>query len=187
MGTFLQGLKDTGCDPGELAAITWTDVNPERKTVTINHPVKGHNPRVLKASQEFLDRLESLPKTSERIFSLHTTGGHYYKQRKSIARKLTNSRLGNIALTTFRDWKLTMEAHRTRDPFYVMSISGHKAMQSIMFYIDLAKVVFGPGQHDQFTCRIANNAGEASALIEAGFEYVTGEYNDGGKLFRKRK
>jgi hypothetical protein len=56
-----------------------------------------------------------------------------------------------------------------------------------MFYIDLAKVVFGPGQHDEFTCRIANNAGESSALIEAGFEYVTGEYNDGGKLFRKRK
>jgi hypothetical protein len=24
-------------------------------------------------------------------------------------------------------------------------------------------------------------------FIEAGFEYVTGEYDDGGKLFRKRK
>jgi len=28
---------------------------------------------------------------------------------------------------------------------------------------------------------------EKTALIEAEFEYVTGEYNDGGKLFRKRK
>ncbi|MGQ9641229.1 MAG: hypothetical protein ACUVUF_03780 [Candidatus Bathycorpusculaceae bacterium] len=27
----------------------------------------------------------------------------------------------------------------------------------------------------------------ALTLIEADFEYVTGEYNDGGKLFRKRK
>jgi len=30
-------------------------------------------------------------------------------------------------------------------------------------------------------------SGQASALAEVGFEYVTGEYNDGGKIFRKRK
>jgi hypothetical protein len=28
---------------------------------------------------------------------------------------------------------------------------------------------------------------EACDLMEAGFEYVTGEYHDGGKIFRKRK
>jgi len=187
VGTFLQGLKDTGADPGELAAITWMDVNPERKTVTLNRPVKGHNPRILKISQDFIDRLESLPKTSEKIFSLHTINGLYYRQRKRITNKLANPRLIKIALTTFRDWKLTMVAHKTRDPFQVMATSGHKSMQSIMFYIDLAKVVFGPGEHDEFTVRIANNVGEASTLIEAGFEYITGEYSDGGKLFRKRK
>jgi len=27
----------------------------------------------------------------------------------------------------------------------------------------------------------------AISLVEAGFEYVTGEYNDGGKILRKRK
>jgi hypothetical protein len=79
-----------------------------------------------------------------------------------------------------------MEAHKTRDPFQVMKISGHKTMQSIMFYIELEKVVFGPGQ-DEFTVRVANNVGEACELIEAGFEYVTGDYEDGGKIFRKRK
>jgi hypothetical protein len=40
---------------------------------------------------------------------------------------------------------------------------------------------------DDFICKVAHNVGEAIELIEAGFEYVTGEYNDGGKLFRKRK
>ena len=39
----------------------------------------------------------------------------------------------------------------------------------------------------QMLCKIAKNATEAIELIEAGFEYVTGEYMDGGKLFRKRK
>jgi hypothetical protein len=31
------------------------------------------------------------------------------------------------------------------------------------------------------------NTQEACKLAEAGFEYVTGEYTDGGKIFRKRK
>jgi len=40
---------------------------------------------------------------------------------------------------------------------------------------------------DQFFVKVANNVQEACALIEVGFEYVTGDYHDGGKIFRKRK
>jgi len=40
---------------------------------------------------------------------------------------------------------------------------------------------------DQFTVRVATSVQEACSLAEAGFEYVTGEYVDGGKIFRKRK
>jgi len=64
VGTFLQRLKDTGADPGELATLTWIEVNKETRTVNI-HPVKGHNPRVLGVSVDFLNRLEKLPKKSE--------------------------------------------------------------------------------------------------------------------------
>lgn len=42
LGTFLQGLKETGADPGELAAITSKDINKEARTVTLNNPFKGH-------------------------------------------------------------------------------------------------------------------------------------------------
>ncbi|MCJ7767506.1 tyrosine-type recombinase/integrase, partial [Candidatus Bathyarchaeota archaeon] len=38
---LLQLLKETGVRIGEAAAITWKDVDFERKTVTINHPEKG--------------------------------------------------------------------------------------------------------------------------------------------------
>lgn len=34
---------------------------------------------------------------------------------------------------------------------------------------------------------VAKNSDKAAELIEDGFEYVTAEYGDGGKLFRKRK
>ncbi|MDH5451140.1 MAG: hypothetical protein OEX77_09660 [Candidatus Bathyarchaeota archaeon] len=34
---------------------------------------------------------------------------------------------------------------------------------------------------------VATNVEETRKLVEVDFEYVTGEYNDGGKIFRKRK
>lgn len=67
---FLQGLKETGADPGELWRVEWTDINKESKTITINHPVKRHNARILPISRELIDRLSLLPKRSERIFPM---------------------------------------------------------------------------------------------------------------------
>jgi hypothetical protein len=40
---------------------------------------------------------------------------------------------------------------------------------------------------EEFICKAAATPQEATALIEQGIQYITGEYNDGGKLFRKRK
>jgi len=39
----------------------------------------------------------------------------------------------------------------------------------------------------EISCDIALNIQEAKKLVELGFEYETGEYTDGGKLFRKLK
>jgi len=39
----------------------------------------------------------------------------------------------------------------------------------------------------QYSSDVAKTLDEARKLVEAGFEYVTGEYSDGGKIFRKRK
>jgi len=52
--------------------------------------------------------------------------------------------------------------------------------------VQLDKKLFNETDED-FICKVAHNVGEAVALIEAGFEKSTGEYNDGGKIFRKRK
>jgi len=35
--------------------------------------------------------------------------------------------------------------------------------------------------------KVAHNVKEACELVDVGFEFVTGEYNDGGKIFRKPK
>ena len=68
-----------------------------------------------------------------------------------------------------------------------MKILGHRSIKSTMKYIDLDRAIFGELGSDEFTVRVAQNIKEACALVEVGFEYVTGEYSDGGKIFRKRK
>lgn len=59
-------------------------------------------------------------------------------------------------------------------------------IDNTMVYINLETAAFS-SKSDQFYAAVANSPEQAVKLIEAGFDYVTGEYKDGGKLFRKRK
>jgi hypothetical protein len=36
---------------------------------------------------------------------------------------------------------------------------------------------------DEYHAKVINNLEKATRHIEVGFEYVTGDYNDGGKIF----
>jgi integrase len=185
VGTFIQGLKDTGADPGELAKLRWIDVNEGNRTVNIR-PVKGHNPRILKVSGEFIRRLQTMPKESEYIFNYDSLRSGYHDARRYLARKLNNPRLLSITFITFRHWKGTMEYHKTRDLLHVKQLLGHKKIQSTMVYVNLEAAIF-TDRNDEFHVAVAKNVEEASKLVQVGFDYVTGEYNDGGKIFRKRK
>jgi len=42
-------------------------------------------------------------------------------------------------------------------------------------------------EDDEFISKVAKTVEEACGLRAAGFEYVTGEYDDSGKIFRKPK
>jgi hypothetical protein len=75
-----------------------------------------------------------------------------------------------------------MEYHRTKDILYVKELLGHKNIQNTLVYTHLVNF-----EDDEFHTAVADSTEKACKLVEAGFEYVTGEYNDGGKIFRKRK
>jgi hypothetical protein len=77
-----------------------------------------------------------------------------------------------------------MEYHKTKDILHVQRLLGHKNIQNTLIYIDLESKLFNTSS-DGFTTRVAGNVGEAFSLIESGFEYVTGEYGDGGKSLEK--
>ena len=112
---------------------------------------------------------------------------NFYKQRKTASKKFNNPRLLKITFVTLRHWKGTTEYHRTKDILHVMKLLGHKRIDNTLVYINLENAIFKTPEDDEFTARVAHNVKEACDLIEVGFQYVTGGYKDGGKIFRKRK
>jgi integrase len=186
---FGQLQKETAMRPGEAKILQWINIDSERNTITLNEPEKGSNARMWKVKQRVIDMLNALPKTSEQVFpgSLKSMKTTWNKTRKRLAENLQNPRLRKITFYTLRHWKATMEYHRTKDIVYVQQLLGHKDIRNTMIYINIEHAIFGAGDNDEFTVRVANDVKGACTLAEAGFEYITGEYNDGGKIFRKRK
>jgi len=186
LSRFLQGLKETGADPGELSALEWTDINPQARTITLNHPVKGHKARIINVSNTCIDMLNTLPKIKSRVFpgTAKTYARSFYNLRKRMTKQFANPRFMKIVLTTFRHWKATMEYHKTKDILHVMKLLGHNSLRTTLIYIDLEKATFNT-KNDEFTVKVADTLEEACKLMEVGFEYVTDMNNK--KLFRKRK
>ena len=187
--TFVQTVKETGARSGEVKnRLKWVDINRESRTIIIRMPEKGSNARVLDVSTNLIERLEQLPKKSEVVFpgTMRVFYVSWGKQKRRLAAKLNNPRIANITLCSLRHLKGTMEYHRTRDILHVKRLLGHQSVNTTLIYIDLDHAIFRT-KNDQFTVRVAETVGEACQLIEVGFEYVTGDYMDGGKIFRKRK
>ena len=140
-------------------------------------------------SEGLARKLGSLPKTSERVFSYANVDQlekSFLRQRKRLAHKLGNPRLVSIYMHTFRHWKATTKYYRTRGVLYVMQFLGHKKIENTLLYVQLTNSIF-QDRDDKYICKVAKTAQEAVQLVELGFEYVTGEYHDGGKLFKKQK
>jgi integrase len=190
VATLLQLLKETAMRSGEAVRLRWIDVDVERKLVTLNAPEKGSLPRQWnKLSSKLWDMLNALPREDVRVFgpnSLNSLKNTFTRSRRRVAAKLQNPRLLRIHFHTLRHWKATMLYHQTKDPVYVMAYLGHKKLDNTLLYIQLSEKLFSDA-NDQFITKVANNTEQACNLIEVGFDYVTGEYTDGGKIFRKRK
>ncbi len=190
MACFLQLLEETGMRPGEAWQLQWTDLDTVTRTLRVT-PEKRSNPRIFHVSVKLAAMLEALPRNyGDRVFStpdmpLDHHADHFRQQRKRIAYKLKNPRIQRITFKTFRHWKGTMEYHRTKDIIHVQQILGHRNINNTLIYITLAEELF-KGQQE-YVSKVAKNVKEACVLVDAGFEYVTGDYKEGGKIFRKPK
>jgi len=181
MAAFLQCLKETYADPGEVLRLRWIDISGN--VITINRPVKGHNPRQLKVSNKLLAMLNVLPKTSERIFP--TTYENMFKcysqVRKRAAELQQNPRLLAVQFRSFRHWGGSMIAHYTNgNVLTVKKLLGHKRIENTMKYISMIHF-----KDDEFEVTTATTIEEAKQVLSAGFDYVT--QKDSIMLFRRPK
>ncbi|MEM3005876.1 MAG: tyrosine-type recombinase/integrase [Candidatus Bathyarchaeia archaeon] len=184
LSTFLQLLKETAMRAGEAIRLEWTDIDFERRLITLNKPEKRSSPRVWRVSNELLARLMTLPREGKRIFPTYNNmKGVFLKTRKRLANKLQNPRIERITFHTFRHWKATMLYHQTRDPYYVKQFLGHKSLNNTEIYITIEKTIFGE-YNDEFIVKVASRPEEIKTLLETGFEYICEK--DGLMFFRKR-
>ena len=184
---FAQLLKETAMRSGEAKRLEWTDMDTEKRIITLNEPEKGSNPRMWKVSTQLIEMLNALPKTCEQIFpgSLKGMKGTFLDTRKRLAATLQNPRLLRISFHTFRHWKATMLYHQTKDPYYVQHFLGHKKLESTEIYINIEHTIFESGANDEFTVRVTDKPEEIKSLLEVGFEYVL--QKDNLIFLRKRK
>jgi integrase len=196
LAALLQLLKEIAARIGEAYAITWTDVDLEHKTVTINHPEKGSLPRILPISEKLKGMINALPRDTDKPFQWLSKKTHKPIQQKGIketfegtraraAKKLNNPRLLQIHFHTFRHWKATTDYYKTRDDRMIRHVLGHKTATMTDRYIHIVETLY----HDEsgeWTCKVAHTEKEAIELIEQGFTYVN-NLGDTTALYRKRK
>ena len=183
-GVFCQVLKDTGARAGEAAQLRWQDIDFGQRKVRIKAE-KNSNSRVLPLSAKTIDMLCTLPRIKERIFSnAEDVRSNFFMQRRNLAQRIANPKLLLIHFHTFRHWKATTEQHRTKDPWHVKMILGHKRISSTETYIHLEEMMYQESS-DQFTVKVADTMEDAVKLMEVGFEYHATV--EGHQLFRKRK
>jgi integrase/ribosomal protein L37AE/L43A len=171
---FMQLLKETAMRSGEAQRIEWTDIDKEKRIITLNKPEKRSNPRMWRVTETLIEMLNAQPKTTNLVFngSMRAMKTTLDRTRKRLADKLQNPRLLRIHFHTFRHWKATTLYHQTKDPYYVQHFLGHKSIKSTEIYINIEHTLFEAGANDQFTVRIAEKPEEIKEFLETGFEYV---------------
>jgi len=108
ISSILQTLKETAMRIGEACRLKWININTENRTIILNDPEKGSNPRIFKVSNKLMGMLQFLPQKHEKVFGKSSKQNKtwiFKLQRKRLARKLGNSRLLNITFHTLRHWK----------------------------------------------------------------------------------
>jgi integrase len=182
----LQISKETGLRPVELCNLRVKDVDLDQRLL---YPTTAKNgaSKILKMSnslnealREHIDTHKLSPDTKLFKGTSEDYGKHYRNIRNALANKLHDPTIKRIRLYDLRHYFATTLYAKTRDILLVKQQMGHKKIETTLIYTQLLNL-----NDDEWTCKTASNVKEATALIEAGFEYVT--EIDGIKLFKKRK
>jgi integrase len=167
LAAYLQTLKETFADPSEALRLRWIDLSASTNSITINRPVRGHNPRQLHVSNKLLAMLSALPKDSELIFPTCYRNMEivFKRTRKRIARNLQNPRILKITMTTFRHFGATWAYFHTHNILLVMKLLGHKRITNTLKYTQLVEF-----KEDEYEIATASTDEDIRKLGAAGFQ-----------------
>jgi integrase len=186
LATKLTLSKETGLRPIELCRLKVRDIDLEQKLIYPTTAKHGAS-RTLKISSKLQAMLQEhiikhQLKSEDKIFTGNANlyGKNFRAMRNNLAKKLHDPTINTLRLYDFRHFYATNLYHKTRDILLVKQQMGHKRIETTLIYTQLLDL-----NDDEWTCKTAQNVKDATALIEAGFEYVT--EIDGTKLFKKRK
>jgi integrase len=182
--------KDTGVWPIELCNLTPEHIDLERGII-YPESAKHGTARALKLTRRTLSMLINwISKNNigrkQKIFGNWDSdnyGKSFRYYRNKVAKKLNEPAIRDIKLYNLRHFFATMLLRKCNNIVIVKEKLGHNNIKNTMIYAQVVDLL----DENNFACEIAINVEQAKRLIENGYEYVTGEYDDGGKLFRKRK
>jgi integrase len=165
MATFLQCLKETFADPGEILRLEWIDL--KENVLSINHPVKGHLPGKYELSPRLIAMLNALPRIDKRVFPMTYACAldSLKKLRKRAAAKFQNPVLLTVCFKSYRHWGGSMLAHITNgNVLLIKRMLRHKAIQNTMKYIHTIEF-----KEEDFEETVATSPEEIRQLGKAGW------------------
>jgi len=181
MAAFLQCLKETYADPGEILRLEWRDI--KNNVITIAHPVKGHLAGHAQVTNRLISMLNRLPKDSKLVFPAKYANMHACLRalRKRTARIQQNPKLLEITFKSFRHWGGSMLAHYTNgNVLTVKNALRHKRVSNTMKYIHPIQI-----RDDEFEIATATTPEEVKQLGQGGF--VKFDEMNGIHFYRKPK
>jgi len=183
---FSHFVYETGARVNEAERLEWTDINREQNQVTVKSSKNG-KARTLQVSKQLIDKLFSLPKKEKTVFPKRAKGARqlaFRSRLRTLAKIHDNPRLQKIHFHTLRHCKALREYDKTHNILRVKRVLGHRSLLTTQRYVELYEELYDSRPREAI-CEIALNVQEAKKMIELGFKYETGEYDDGGKLFKK--
>jgi integrase len=183
--TIFTIMAETGIEGEELHRLHRNKIDTERGIISIDG-TKGHTSGTYKLKPHVLEMLKRyLAKNPQEYpFPKPKAMAEIWRTvRNRVADNLKQPELKNIPMKNLRNYSGAKLYNSHPDPILVMRHLRHKKLETTMHYIR-AIVIDG---EEEYTVKVATDTKQATELIEKGFQYVTGEYDDGGKIFRKRK
>jgi integrase/transposase-like protein len=185
MSAFLQCLKETFADPGEILKLEWIDI--KGNVVSINHPVKGHLSGRIEVTNKLIGMLNELPKVSKRVFPMtyQCAANSFQKLRKRLAHKLQEPELLNVSFKSYRHWGGSMLNYYTNgNVTKIQKALRHKSVLNTMKYIHTI-----PFKDEDFEIAVATTPEDIKQLGKAGWTKYDEMVFNGAKqhFYRKPK